>query len=126
MRTVNAQELEKALIQSHTSRMLAVHQMATATLAGCTLAMRVISADVLDRDARAEAISYHSYRGRLMPDTDVHLVPGEATSTHMRALAPRACVQRVYVPATVAMPRVSITACTLGLRVFALFVSCLT
>ena len=76
---VNARELVKLLVQSHASRMLAVNQAVTATSGGTTFAMRVSAADYLDADARAETIGYHSFRGRLVPDTDIYLTAAATT-----------------------------------------------
>ena len=70
---IDAQQLARRLVETHTGRMLAVHQQLVVSLNSCVLALRVCSADMLPRGERAEKIGYHSYRGRLVPDTEVFL-----------------------------------------------------
>jgi hypothetical protein len=69
------------LVKSHTGRMLTVNQAVTVSTGRAVYVLRVSSAEHLDRNAREDAVGYHSYRGRLAPDTEVYLTPSDNTAS---------------------------------------------
>lgn len=68
-------------MKHHAGRVLAVNEVATVSMGDEAFVMRVASAESLDAAERADAIGYHCFRGRLLPDTAVYMVVSDVPGT---------------------------------------------
>ena len=97
--------IARELARTHAGAVLAVNQLVPLTVGGVALLLRVSAADTLDADSAADALSYHCFRGRLVPDTAVRfeggVVGGLLEASAVRAAcSPPCCVQIYLCPAS--------------------------
>lgn len=70
---LDAGAVARELLRTHMGGMLAANQLVSLTLGGHCWLLRITETNTLDPDARANAIGYHCFRGRLAPGTRVYL-----------------------------------------------------
>ena len=80
---VDAVELRRALAKQLFQRIVAVTELVLVHIDGLPIVVRVTEVHNLDEEARQEAVSYHCYRGMVMPDTVITLIEEGKGSNHL-------------------------------------------